>query len=108
MRLVLKRIFSNLSVFCTVAVLFLGVLSAGTPARADTSLSEWQQLPNLGSPAAAALTPGRLGNLGARAIQALRHHGLVLNDPEVEHYLQKIGDRLAAHAPNVPFKLIYI
>src|SRR5699024_2150056 len=88
MRFVLKGILSKLSVFCAAAVLVLGVLSAGTPVNADSSIAEWQQLPNMGSPAAASLMPGRVEKLGARAIRALRHHGLILDDPEVAHYLQ--------------------
>lgn len=101
---------SSLFSFCAAVLLVLVGAWTGIPARADTTsnLVEWRQLPSMGSPAAASLTPGKVERLGAGAVRALRYHGLVLNDPQVRYYLQTIGNRLAAHAPRVPFKIIYI
>jgi predicted Zn-dependent protease len=53
-------------------------------------------LPDIGSPAEAALPKSDEYRIGLMIVRNLRDEGEVLEDPEVEEYIQSIGSRLAA------------
>jgi predicted Zn-dependent protease len=90
--------------------LLLAIALVVTPAwaAAASGIAEWQQLPSMGETANASLSPGKEKQLGAEAMRQLRGHGAILNDPEVEYYLQSLGDRLVSHAASTPFKIHYV
>ncbi len=56
-------------------------------------------LPELGSPASAALSQSDESRLGAMVAHELREQNALLEDPEVSEYLNDLGDRLAAQSP---------
>lgn len=62
-------------------------------------------LPEMGSSAGELLTPGQERTYGAMMLRQLRGHGLVLDDPLLEGYVQGLGYRLASHSdqPRQPF-----
>ncbi|HKQ82242.1 MAG TPA: M48 family metalloprotease [Steroidobacteraceae bacterium] len=66
------------------------VFAAGV--RAD------EELPDIGSPAQAALTPEEEYKIGRMIVRGLRDSDLILEDPEVTEYLRDIGHRLASEA----------
>lgn len=66
------------------------VLAAGARAEDD--------LPDMGSPATAALTPEEEYKLGRMIVRGLRDSDMILEDPEVTEYLRDIGHRLSAEA----------
>lgn len=76
------------------ALLALLVLAAPTPALAA---QQHYNLPDLGSPANAALPPAKADKLGAEAVRQLRQQGMVLQDAELTAYINRLGDRLASH-----------
>ncbi len=57
------------------------------------------QLPDLGDPATGTLSRQQEKALGARSMAQLRAAGGVLDDPEINAYLQQLGSRLAASDP---------
>lgn len=57
-------------------------------------------LPDIGSPASATITKNDEYRLGAQIVRSLRDQKAVLEDPEVNEYLQSLGQRLAAQAPD--------
>ncbi len=73
--------------------LLLGLLlvpSLGTPETV---------LPDLGSRAASVIPPAQEKQLGLALMRALRKADLVLDDPQLDQYLNKVGAQLAAHLP---------
>lgn len=56
-------------------------------------------LPDLGSSAAGIILPAHEKQLGLALMRALRKARLVLDDPQLEHYLNQVGQQLAAHLP---------
>lgn len=55
-------------------------------------------LPEMGSSAGELLSPAQERAYGAMMLRQLRGHGLVLDDPLLESYIQGLGHRLAAHS----------
>ncbi|MEE9141606.1 MAG: M48 family metalloprotease [Gammaproteobacteria bacterium] len=56
------------------------------------------ELPEIGTPSDAILSPSDEYQLGRMVMRQLRQAGLLLNDPELDEYVQTIGHRLAAQA----------
>ena len=77
-----------------LAVLFLSLLT--TAANAQTAT----ELPDIGNPAGAVITESDEYRLGRMIVKSLRDEGVVLEDPEVNEYLQSIGSRIAAQTPD--------
>lgn len=74
----------------------LGLAIACVPmANAQTST----ELPDIGNPAGALVTKGDEYQLGAQIVRGLRDQKAILEDPEVSEYLQSLGSRLVAQAP---------
>lgn len=55
------------------------------------------ELPDIGQPADAILTPAEEYQLGGMVIKELRDSGQIIDDPEITEYVQGIGDRLVGH-----------
>ncbi|MCB1887428.1 MAG: M48 family metalloprotease [Rhodocyclaceae bacterium] len=72
-------------------------LAAALPLTA--SIAATSQLPDLGDPASDVLSRAQEQALGERSMAQLRAAGGVLDDPEINAYLQQLGARLAASDP---------
>jgi predicted Zn-dependent protease len=59
-----------------------------------------ENLPDIGSPASATISTSDEYRLGAQIVRQLRDEKAILEDPEVTEYLQSLGHRLAAQAPD--------
>jgi beta-barrel assembly-enhancing protease len=57
-------------------------------------------LPDIGNPAGAAITRGEEHRMGAMIVRQLRDQNAIIEDPEVNEYLQSIGARIAAQTPD--------
>lgn len=75
-----------------VALIATALLVIAAGARAD------DDLPDMGSPAQAALTPEQEYNVGRMIVRGLRESDAILEDPEVTEYIRDIGHRLSAEA----------
>jgi predicted Zn-dependent protease len=91
--------------------LIVGALGVLTLAVTCTSLANAQvgdtgsssggsDLPDIGSPSSAVITESDEYRLGAQIVRSLRDQKAILDDPEVTEYLQSLGSRLAAQAPD--------
>ncbi len=59
-----------------------------------------ENLPDIGSPASATISTSDEYRLGAQIVRQLRDEKAIMEDPEVTEYLQSLGQRLAAQAPD--------
>ena len=88
-------------------------LTTGPPTLAPDNLPQTEtsdnnlfgSLPDLGSPENAALSMGDEAEIGQMVLKQIRDAHLLLDDPEVDDYLQTLGMRLAseAHDPGQQF-----
>ena len=62
-----------------------------------------QSLPELGDPSAAFLSGAQERKLGESVMRQIRGSGAYLNDPEVNGYLNELGNRLVTAIPGAPF-----
>jgi predicted Zn-dependent protease len=62
-----------------------------------------QNLPELGDPSAAFLSGAQERKLGETVMRQIRGSGGYLNDPEVNGYLNELGNRLVTAIPGAPF-----
>jgi len=76
--------------------LALLLLSAFATVAAAQSASP--DLPDIGNPANAMLTPSEEYRIGAMIVRQLRDQNQIIEDPEVEEYIQDVGSRIAAQA----------
>jgi predicted Zn-dependent protease len=67
-------------------------------------------LPSIGQPADRVLSPAEEERIGRQVVAQLRTHGLILDDPELEEYVGRIGWRLAEQTEHAPsgFKFFVI
>jgi predicted Zn-dependent protease len=56
------------------------------------------ELPDFGDSAGAFISPDQEYKIGRAFVREMRSKGLILDDPELEAYLQGLGSRLASHA----------
>lgn len=78
-------------ILATAAMVMLTVASA----------SEYD-LPSIGQPADNSLSPAQEKLIGARVVSQLLERGLIVEDPELTEYLNRIGRRLASHTDRSP------
>lgn len=57
-----------------------------------------EDLPDIGNPADTVLSRDREQQIGRAIYKSLRDTGRVISDPEIQEYVQDIGQKLAAHA----------
>jgi predicted Zn-dependent protease len=67
------------------------------PARGQAA---GMDLPDIGSGADSTLTLNDEYQIGRSVVRGLREQGLILDDPEINDYLQNLGNRLAAQVPD--------
>src|SRR5215472_2970558 len=84
-----------------LAALLCGLI-AGQPAYAGNS-----ELPDIGTPANTIITPQEEAQLGAMILKQITDADQLLQDPEVDEYIQGIGDRLASHAQEGPRRFTF-
>lgn len=75
-----------------------GILSCFVPtvvANAADALA----LPDIGDSASAVLTPTDQQQIGRDMMRSIRDSGKLIEDPEIENYIQDIGHRLASASP---------
>ncbi|MCU0759283.1 MAG: M48 family metalloprotease [Steroidobacteraceae bacterium] len=77
------------------SLLAAAVLALGHEAAAQSSAPD---LPDIGSPADATITRNDEYQIGQMIVRGLREQGQVMDDPEVNDYIQTIGSRIAAQA----------
>jgi predicted Zn-dependent protease len=65
--------------------------------------SPQQSLPDLGDPSQAYLSAAQERKLGESIVRQIRASGAYLNDPEVNGYLNELGNRLVTAIPGAPF-----
>ena len=66
-----------------------------------------EDLPDLGSPANAAVSIDEEHQAGLMYVKEIRDTGLILNDPEVSDYAQEIGHNLSSHAEDGQHQFYY-
>jgi beta-barrel assembly-enhancing protease len=66
-----------------------------------------QDLPDLGSPANAAISIDDEYHAGLSYVNEIRNTGLILTDPEVSQYAQEIGHSLSSHAEEGQHQFYY-
>ena len=74
------------------ACLALTLFGAGGASGADV------RLPDMGSPADAVLSKSDEAQIGRAIMQQIRRSGQLVEDPQVNEYINDIGHRIAAHA----------
>ena len=86
------------------AALTLGLASALTHAQEGT------RLPDMGSSARSLLGPAQQAEYGQMLLAQLRHYEYVLDDPQLNAWLQGVGDRLAnsSDKPGQPFTFFWM
>lgn len=95
-----------------VAVLFLAASAGAATTNHDPGGYTYEQfnLPNLGHPSDVNMSPAEQAKLGAEVVSELYRHDYIVQDPEIEDFLNQIGWRLAAvgsqHPPHFHFYLI--
>src|ERR1700704_343312 len=62
-----------------------------------------QNLPELGDPSLVAMSAPQERKLGESVMREIRGSGVYLNDPEVNGYLNELGNRLVTAIPGAPF-----
>jgi predicted Zn-dependent protease len=96
-------VLKSLSAF--LAALFV-TASVGVGYAAGVNGSE-QDLPDLGSPANAAVSLDEEYRVGLSYVNEIRNTGLILSDPEVSQYAQEIGHSLSSHAEEGQHQFYY-
>jgi beta-barrel assembly-enhancing protease len=66
-----------------------------------------QTLPDLGDPSGADMSFAQERRLGESVVRDLRLSGAYLEDPEVNGYLNEIGNRLVTAIPGAPFDFLF-
>ncbi len=74
---------------------------------ADGHAASEQDLPDLGSPANAAISIEDEYHAGLGYVNEIRNTGLILTDPEVSQYAQEIGHSLSSHAEDGQHQFYY-
>ena len=84
----------------SVSVAFAQGVSPGSGPQTD--------LPDLGSPANAALSIDDEYRVGLAYVAQIRETGVILNDPEISQYAQEIGHSLSSHAQEGEHQFYYM
>lgn len=78
-----------------IPALIVAALLAAAPAAGQDSRGD---LPDIGNPASTTLSREDEYRIGRMIVRGLRDAGQVVEDPEVNEYIQAIGARLSSHA----------
>ena len=87
-------------------LIFLFILLASTLFAASENIS----LPDFGDSAGSVISPSYERRLGQMFLKQVRHFSTIINDPEVESYIQSLGYDLSSHSDNTeqPFTFFVI
>lgn len=103
---------SSLKSLCAFAAAAAASVSVGVGWAAGVGLGQGssgtdQDLPDLGSPATAAVSLDEEYRAGLGWFSQMRQTGVVLEDPEVSDYIQEIGHSLSSHAEEGQHQFYY-
>ncbi|MBS0394830.1 MAG: M48 family metalloprotease, partial [Proteobacteria bacterium] len=87
--------------------LLVCAVAAAAAASAHGAAPTQQDLPDIGTPVDAIMTKSDEYRLGAMVIQGLRDEGQIIDDPEINEYIQGVGERLASHAQEGTVKFTF-
>ena len=65
------------------------------------------QLPDMGSPADAILSRSNEAQIGRAIMRQIRNQGVVVEDPQINEYINDIGHRIAAQTNNGDYKFTF-
>lgn len=82
-----------LAIILTAALATLGFFGVSAVRAASSS-----DLPDIGSSAAAVISPSQEYQLGRMIVRGLRDSDQILADPELNEYIQNLGNKIAAYA----------
>jgi predicted Zn-dependent protease len=74
------------------------VLAAALTTLPAAGQDNRRDLPDIGNPASTTLTLDEEYQIGRMIVKGLRDSGQIVEDPEVNEYIQSLGSRLASHA----------
>lgn len=80
---------------------FVAIIALVTGMAAVAAGSEYN-LPDMGQPADTAMTPAQERKVGAQVVYQLRAQNALIDDVELEAYVNRIGRRLARHTDRSP------
>jgi predicted Zn-dependent protease len=88
------------------ALIFILLLSANVLFADSEDIS----LPDFGDSAGSVISPAYERRLGQMFLKQVRQFSRIINDPEVESYIQAIGHNLSSHTDNIkqPFKFFVV
>ncbi|MCP1726479.1 putative Zn-dependent protease [Natronospira proteinivora] len=75
----------------------IGLLAGAGTAHGGSGF-DISQLPNLGDASSQIFSPREEARIGKDIVRQIRDAGLMLEDPDVEEYIQSVGQHLAAHS----------
>src|SRR5690349_4181327 len=70
------------------------------PLATDLPSQVMNELPDMGSPEATVISHSDERQLGYMIVQQLRDQNALIDDPEINEYVNAVGDRLAAQSPD--------
>jgi len=79
----------------SVITAFVIAFPGGTLAGTGFDIS---QLPDLGDASSKTFSPREQAHFGKEIVRQMREAGMILEDPDVEEYVQSLGQHLAAHS----------
>lgn len=88
----------GLQFYKLVCLIVFGLLHASLSLAAD------DDLPDIGSPADSVLSKEQEQILGRSIYKGLRDTGQVMSDPEIQEYIQNVGQRISANAQEMGFR----
>src|SRR6202789_900935 len=97
----------SISAFLAAAAVGLSVSVAYAQGVAQSSKLTNQDLPELGSPANAAISIDDEYHAGLGYVNEIRKEGVILTDPEVQQYAQEIGHSLSSQAEEGQHQFYY-
>ncbi|MCK6370660.1 MAG: M48 family metalloprotease [Gammaproteobacteria bacterium] len=82
----------------------IAILCMVTIALPPAAVAADDDLPDIGNPANTVLSREQERQIGRSIYKSLRNTGVVISDPEVEEYIQDVGQKLAARATDTEQK----
>ena len=84
-----------------------GVLAGAALTLASAVAADRIELPDIGASSRTVLSSQREQAIGEALMRALRRDAVILEDPEVETYLQGLGQRVVAHSDGGPERFTF-
>ncbi|HEY5102489.1 MAG TPA: hypothetical protein VII70_06875, partial [Steroidobacteraceae bacterium] len=81
-----------------VKLLLISFAASLTVATGIAAAQTQSELPEIGNPAAALITVTEEHQIGEMIVRQLRDQNRLIDDPEVDEYVQSLGLRLASQA----------